>query len=161
MVWSRLLTACRSAFLRLSRSSSIDQPPVAAPEAVTRFIFSSRHFARTQGRVRAPAISPQVHEETGRLELSIYRADNATSAELWEICTKYVDNPAVGRVAKARGTCFASTMFRHGLSFDADGKPHARHANVIGWPDPPKHELKIIQQKIAAAMTLEVRVLVS
>jgi hypothetical protein len=46
-----------------------------------------------------------------------------------------------------------------GLTFDPDGKPHPRHANVIGWPDPivKKHELKNLQQKIAPSMKLELR----
>lgn len=57
---------------------------------------------------------------------------------------------------KARGSCLAQKVFESSLSFDADGIPHARHANVIGWPM-PKHEWKNIQQKIADAMTLEVR----
>ena len=44
------------------------------------------------------------------------------------------------------------------FSFDADGKPHPRHANVVGWSeDMPKHELKNIQQRIAAEMQLELR----
>jgi hypothetical protein len=57
---------------------------------------------------------------------------------------------------KARGSCLAQKVLESALSFDADGTPHARHANVIGWPI-PKHEWKNIQQKIADAMTLEVR----
>lgn len=94
------------------------------------------------------------------MEWSVFRADKATSAELWEICAKHVDDQAISRAAKARGTCAASVMINQGLYFDPDGKPHPRHVNVIGWPDSTpesKHKLKNIQQKIAAAMTLEVR----
>jgi hypothetical protein len=42
------------------------------------------------------------------------------------------------------------------LEFDADGDPHPRHANLLGWPV-QKNEQKILQLKIAGAMTLEVR----
>ena len=106
--------------------------------------------------MKAPAISPFPDKNTGRLELSVFRADNATAAEIWQICAQHVDNQTTQRIAKARGTCVASAMAHQGLYFDADAKPHPRHVNVIGWPN-SKHELKIIQQKIAVAMTLEVR----
>lgn len=95
-----------------------------------------------------------------RLEWSVFRADKATSSDMWDICTKHFDNLSIPRIAKARGTCAASVMIDQGLCFDPDGKPHPRHVNVIGWPDPtrePKDKLKNIQQRIAAAMTLEIR----
>ncbi len=57
---------------------------------------------------------------------------------------------------KARGTCEARVILDQNLKFDADGIPHPRHANLIGWPT-AKHERKNIQQKIAAEMTLEMR----
>jgi hypothetical protein len=139
---------------------SVAQRAVGPPDPLTRFIFSSSHFAINAHRVKAPAISPYPNQKTGRLEWSVYRADSATSAEMWEICGKHVDNPMILRIAKARGTCAASVMIGQGLRFDPDGKPHPRHVNVVGWPRSergPKHKLKNIQQKIAAAMTLEVR----
>lgn len=91
--------------------------------------------------------------------MSVYRARGATPAELWSICERYVDRPEVGRRAKARGTCEASVVMGAGLSFDANGVPHSRHADVIGWPDMKlaKHELKNLQQKIAPMMSLEMR----
>jgi hypothetical protein len=91
------------------------------------------------------------------MELSVYRTENSTSDELWEICEKYVDSPGDLRCAKARGTCQARILMDLNLTFEADGKPHYRHANVIGWPAVAKHELKSMQQKIAPAMTLELR----
>jgi hypothetical protein len=57
---------------------------------------------------------------------------------------------------KARGTCAAGFVLEQALALDADGKPHPRHANIIEWPD-AKHAQKIIQQKIAGQMTLEIR----
>lgn len=69
-----------------------------------------------------------------------------------------MDDAANQRIAKARGECAAAAMIAEGLSFDADGKPHPRHANVVGWPAlADKHKIKNIQQKIAAAMSLELR----
>jgi len=106
--------------------------------------------------VKAPAITPSFNKGTGRFEWSTYRAKGATSAELWSICSKHIDNAAASYVPKARGICAASVFMDQGLSFDPDGKPHSRHANVIGWPL-KKHELKNIQQKIAPLMVLEMR----
>jgi hypothetical protein len=157
MVWSRFWTACRAIFSVSSRRSSVLKP-VAETESVTRFLFHSSQFAKMERRVRAPAIASLRHPGTGRLELSVYRADGATASELWGICEVHVDNKATARVAKARGTCLAGTFSDEGFSFDPDGIPHPRHANVIGWRDDiPKHELKNIQQKIARAMKLEGR----
>lgn len=130
--------------------------PVSPREALTRFIFSSSHFAVRDGRVKAPAISPFPHRTTGRLEMSAYRVDTVTTPEIWDICAKHVDDRSVPRIAKARGTCIANIMVLAGLSFDPDGDPHPRHVNVTGWPT-AKHEQKNIQQKIAATMELELR----
>jgi hypothetical protein len=125
-------------------------------ETITRFIHSSQHFAASTGRVKAAAIGPATNKLTDRLETSVYRADGASLDELWAICADHVDDAQNGRVMKARGTCRAETILNSSLSFDADGIPHPRHANLVGWPI-PKHEWKIIQQKIADAMTLDVR----
>ena len=92
------------------------------------------------------------------MELSIYRVDGLASADVWNLCAAYVDDLALGRRAKARGTTTAQLFLEAELKFDPDGIPHDRHANVIGWrEDMPKHALKSLQQKIAAHMTLELR----
>jgi len=96
------------------------------------------------------------HRETERLELSVYRTTALLPAQIWEICNRFVDNHSAHRLAKARGFCRAEIPIREGLSFDPDGEPHPQHANIVGWPA-EKHELKNVQQKIAAAMELEVR----
>jgi hypothetical protein len=57
---------------------------------------------------------------------------------------------------KARGICEVRQILAEKLALDANGIPHPRHADLIGWPQ-AKHEWKLIQQKIAAAMKLEVR----
>jgi hypothetical protein len=57
---------------------------------------------------------------------------------------------------KARATCNAQNFFESKLELDADGQPHPRHANAIGWP-PTKDAQKLLQKKLAAVMTLEIR----
>lgn len=88
----------------------------------------------------------------------MYRAEGASSSELWAICAAHIDDLASQRTAKARGTCLAADICKERLTFDADGRPHRRHANVVGWPaGGSKDILKNMQQKIAGAMRLELR----
>jgi hypothetical protein len=57
---------------------------------------------------------------------------------------------------KARATASAAAFLERNLSFDPDGHPHPRHANVIGWPE-EKHARKNLARELADRMTLEVR----
>jgi len=160
MAWNRLMAWFRRKFLRISdgyTGQGDEQPSTVAPhELVTRFIHYSDHYAATKGRVKPAAIGPLRNPATGRLETSVFRADGVSSDLLWNICQAFVDDLSRGRAMKARGTCRASVFLNENLAFDADGTPHPRHANVIGWPE-SKHEQKNLQQKIAAQMTLELR----
>ena len=156
MVWNRLMAYFRRKFSATSHAS-LGLPRLVEPrESITRFLHSSEHFAATTGRVKGPAIAPRFSPTSGQFETSVYRAIGAASKELWDICSARVDQPATQRIMKARGTCSAQAMFDEKLTFDADGRPHPRHANVVAWPD-AKNERKIVQQKIAASMTLEIR----
>jgi hypothetical protein len=130
----RLMAKFLKRFSTTSSSSSAHPEAVRSPEAITRFIFSSEQFASKTGRVKASAIGPIENRATGRLETSVYRSEGATAQELWAVCAAYVDAPARRRVAKARGTCAALVYLSQRLTIDANGKPHPRHADVIGWP---------------------------
>lgn len=96
------------------------------------------------------------HRLTRRWETSIYRTDKCLSGAVWTLCSEHVDDHAKPRIMKALGTCTAALILDQQLRFDADGRPHPRHANIIDWPE-SKHAQKIIQQKIAGNMTLELR----
>lgn len=159
MVWNRLTAWFRQKFSATS-DQLYQQPsqlgPVSRSELVTRFIASSDHYAATKGRVKPAALTPSENSRTGRLELSVYRAEGLPGSELWSLCEQFVDSPTAGRRMKARATCSAQSYLDHGLEFDADGRPHPRHANVTGWPA-MKSERMLLQQKVAADMTLELR----
>jgi len=57
---------------------------------------------------------------------------------------------------KARATGDAGQFLNQGLSFDANGDPHPRHADVIGWPA-EKHAQKNVAREIADKLHLEAR----
>jgi hypothetical protein len=84
----------------------------------------------------------------------VYRAEGATSAELWTICATHIDQPEAPM--KARGIVEAAAFLDAQLAFEPDGKPHPRHANVIGWPE-DKHARKNLAREIANKMTLQLR----
>lgn len=130
---------------------------VEPPESITRFLRHSSYYNSQTGRVKhegllPPSLNPQAG--LSRYETSVYRTAGANSQTLWAICARHVD--AADAAMKARGTVEAHVVLAQGLSFDADGKPHPWHANVIGWPE-EKHARKNLARMIADRMTLEVR----
>lgn len=70
----------------------------------------------------------------GRLESSVYRTSNLSEPDVWEICRKYYEELA-NLTARGRGDGLARHIMTAGLSFDPNGIPHPRHADIIGWRD--------------------------
>lgn len=121
----------------MSSTSELRLPAsVELHEPITRFLRHSSHFNEKTGRVRHEGLLPPPPNPAAgraRYESSVYRAESASSAELWAICS-----------------------IEQQLVFDADGKPHRRHANVIGWPE-DKHARKNLAREVADRMRLEMR----
>lgn len=69
-----------------------------------------------------------------RLENSVYRTGGLAEAEVWAICHKYYEDPAK-LLARGRGDGLAKYILAAGLSFDPNGIPHPRHADILGWHD--------------------------
>jgi hypothetical protein len=127
--------------------------PVEPREQITRFLRFSGHFRG--GRVRPEGcLPPEPDEAVPRYELSVYRVDNLTPAEIWAIAEAHVHTAATPM--KARGTTQASVYIEALLAFDPDGIPHPRHTNVIGWAT-DKHVRKDQARRIADQMALEER----
>jgi hypothetical protein len=79
-----------------------------------------------------------------RLETSVYRTGKLAEPEVWSICKTYYEDLAQ-LTAKGRGDGSAQGVLNAGLSFDPNGRPHPRHADIIGWhdiPDTPDNSLK-------------------
>lgn len=77
---------------------------------------------------------PRRNTTNRRLETSVCRSSQLTDDQVWIVCSTYFDahspKPAIGR-----GVGRAAVVFAEELTFDADGKPYAQHANIIGWHD--------------------------
>ena len=80
-----------------------------------------------------------------RLEKSVCRSDNLSEDQIWAICRQHFDPYSKPHPAIGRGAAKASVVYAESLSFDADGKPYAEHANIIGWyeiANMPDREMK-------------------
>jgi hypothetical protein len=107
-------------------SADIDLATVPArEERLSRFIFTSRHYAAATGRVKPAAFLP-----SPSLETSVFRTRGLGRPDLLRI------GGAVGaagsRVLKAWADVLAGTVFDAGLQVDPDDDP-PRHATIVGW----------------------------
>src|SRR5438132_14365788 len=93
-------------------------------EPLTRFIFSSEHFAQTKGVVKPKAFLPDGNGET-----SVFRVSSLGPEQIWEIGNKIRKERA-----KARGTVVTGTVRRIGLQVNRAPEEHPRHALIMGWP---------------------------
>ena len=92
----------------------------------------------------------------GRLETSVHRTSGLDRLGNWNLIQSTFESGGKNRaVARAYGP--AKAILNAGLTFDADGKPHPRHANVIGWDPLEKHVRKQQAVNFVSAFTFEMR----
>ena len=108
--------------------------PVQGAERISYFVRSSKHIDKKTQCVRPEAFMPRRFDS--RLETSVYRTEKLTDAAVWNICRTYYEELAQ-LTAKGRGDGTARAVMTAGLSFDPNGRPHPRHADIIGWLDLP------------------------
>lgn len=96
-------------------------------EAITRYIFSKSHYAKTKGRVKYAAFLPK------KGETSIFRISNLSHKQIWNIGENYVA-PISSRTLRARGDIIASDVFDEDLRIKPNTRKHRLHANIVGWP---------------------------
>jgi len=125
----------------------MSQPePVAEHERISRYINEKKKLRSSAGKAGYNAFMPP-----RGLRLSIYRTQGLDEGQVWQLADEYVGSPEKPVIARA--DLHAEIYLSHNLSFDADGQPHSRHANVIGWSD--DHSLqKIIALQLAEASNL-------
>lgn len=112
---------------------------VTESEAIVSYAFHS-----TDMKADCPAYNTFMPNK--ELKRSVCRVDGLGHPGIVEIGKVHVE-PARGEV-KGYGAGLASAVLSLGLSFDPDGIPHNRHANVTGWSGDRAAD-RILAKKIA------------
>ena len=125
----------------------MNQPtPIAEGERITRYITEKGKVRPSTGKPGYNAFMPP-----SNLRLSVYRTEEMTDAEIWQVGDDFVGRAEKPVLAKA--DLPARAYLSHQLTFDLDGTPHSRHANVVGWSI--EHSLqKMIALQLAEASVL-------
>lgn len=107
-------------------------PSAVGPEEPTvKFLFDESHFNPEKKVVHQAAFKPSKNTKN----ISVYRTQDLQVAETFEIGRQYVTELLADKKPILAGACLqARVYYEQKLNFDPDGKPHPRHANVIGWP---------------------------
>jgi hypothetical protein len=127
---------------------------VTLNDGFTRFLVHKNQFRVSgNGRVTPPALMPWTNPKTGRLETSTHRTDGLQPARVWTLGYQYVETP--DRRIKARGYGTVALVINAGLRYEVNGKPYPRHADIIDWPNAPKHVQMMAATNIANGLTLQ------
>lgn len=121
---------------------------VSPVETVTRYIFSSRHYAADRGRVKYNALMPR------NGETSVFRINNLPFEQIWDIGS-HVGNVS-NRTLRARGDIAAEDILSEDLRIEPDTQEHPLHANIIGWPAQDA-KIRLIASKLADKAQLHLR----
>ena len=114
---------------------------VGRDERLSRYVFFSRHLKLKQG-----SVSPEVFTPPKNRKFSIYRTDNCSEQNIWELADRYVTpHRPDHRVSKGRADMKAEVAFAQHLKVVPYPRPHPRHANIVGWPDEPGHALELLK----------------
>lgn len=99
-------------------------PAVGPGESIARHCRNRSHIAGG-GKVKYSAFMPPPN-----LRLSVVRRDGLNEQEVESIGRQYVDKDV-----KGHATLPAAAIRARNLTFDPNGEPFSRHANVLGWDD--------------------------
>jgi hypothetical protein len=117
-------------------------------ETLARFITSKSGYSRGKNVVKPQAFMPPLD-----LRLSVFRINNLSEPEIWQIgLKKIIDKMKIPRNLHGRADIKALNILENGLKINPDDTP-PRHANIIGWPE-LKEEQKSIAQELAAKASL-------
>lgn len=101
--------------------------PILDSEPITRFIFSSGHFARQSRRVKPNAFLPDANGET-----SIFRIQDVDADSIWASGNEV--SKVSGRTLHARADIATKAVRSTGLNVLPE-EPPPRHGNIVGWPE--------------------------
>jgi hypothetical protein len=113
---------------------------VKEEENISRYLF----FTPGEFNARTNHISPQAFKpanpkppERPERQASVYRTQNLTEQEIWEIGDEFVAKKR-NLPLLARADIQAKKIFEMELELAPDTRPHPRHANIVKWPDTPE-----------------------
>ena len=124
------------------KSDSFQKNIVDPEEIISRFIFSSRYYSSTG--VKHSAFLPP----NDCFDISVYRIQNLSEEEIWEIDDKYVSGMR-GKQSLGRADFKLSVLHSINLTFDPNGIPHPRHANICFSESMTKETQRLIAMKLA------------
>jgi len=113
-------------------------------ETLARYITDPKQIRPSDNTIRHYAFMPP--KVTKRL--SVYYVSNITETEIWKIGNDYVA-PSRGKII-ARADLNSRVVYETELSVDLTGKPHPRHADIVGWSEEPG-KTKLQAMKLAGA----------
>lgn len=88
---------------------------------------------------------------------SVYRIDGCDAYEVWNIGANFVEAlRSDGKRICGRAETKAIAFRNQQLDFDANGTPHFRHADIIGWPS-EKFEQKMKALEVARVASLHIK----
>lgn len=119
-------------------------------EAITRYIFSEGHYAKTTGRVKYNAFWPK------KGETSVFRIANLSDNQIWNIGENYVA-PISSRTLRARGDIVASDVFDEDLEIKPDTRKHRLHANIVAWPLEEPDKIRFLATNLADKAQLHLK----
>lgn len=119
-------------------------------DEVTRYIFDTKAYTESTGRVAWTGLMPNPEGET-----SVFWVTDLTNDEIWRIGQLYVANVS-SRALRARADLFSSSVLGEGLEIEAEIDVHPLHANIVGWPT-QKSEKMLIAKKLAEQARLHMK----
>ena len=126
-------------------------PSEALP--LSRFAFTKRWISKAGGGFRLKYHAFMPRSAHGRpLELSVFRVDGLTEAQIWEHGRRHV-LPA-GRNFHGRGDVTLEVVDAAGPLRLELNEPPPRHANVVGWPKERDQQLALAQSLASAAQSV-------
>ena len=112
---------------------------------------SMARYLTHRGEFKGGIVRYSAFDPPKSLRKSVYWIAQIPEEEIWVIGDKHVA-PARGPIL-GRADFNSLAVYQNNLSIDLTGKPHPRHADIIGWSEDRKkarHEA----QKLADASTL-------
>lgn len=93
---------------------------------LSRYIFS-KYFSKLENIVKYPAFIPH------KGEVSVFKTENISETEIWEIGKNVVAPSRLPNTLKARADVKNNIVLNLGLKIEDDPTPHPLHANITNW----------------------------